>query len=596
MLREYTYDRFGNVSTIKDFMNPGSTSAFTLKTFTYDQYGRPVKLEVTDSTHGSTVMESDELEFDKASNITKETIQNDYHIDSAKQGTEVREYSYDSLDQLTGVVVTRGEETTSQATYTYDSVGNRLTETKDGEETDYTYNSLNQLTASVKATVVDEGETSQTLENKTYTYDQNGAQTQVSDSITAETDQYSYDTANRLSTYVKQENGATTLTQQNQYNGADQRIKKTETAGTSPTDVVNYFYQDGEVLYTTGSDKNKAFNILGAEDNIIATEHQNTSGVASYFFYNKDLRGSTTNILSTNLTAQVSYDYDWFGNTEVTNPENSTFYNQICYTGGIYDESTQQYYLNARFYDPEDGRFISQDTFRGTLEDANSWNLYTYCANNPVKYSDPSGHFIWFAIGAVMAVCDGVSAYHKAKKQGKKGWKLVGAVAKKVAVGAVFGKVGKAFKAGKVVAKATKKVFKSKTVKKLEKKLVKKIYKRPIHKKTISKTGKVKRKAASSKKTIVIGETQPRVDGYARKIGAESYTGYKNYKKVEKRLGNRAAKIVGGVHNAKWIIGKMARGYHIKDIGYDVARSTRSPYYRMERVLTKFYKNKESVD
>ena len=94
-----------------------------------------------------------------------------------------------------------------------------------------------------------------------------------------------------------------------------------------------------------------------------------------------------------------------------------------------------------------------------------------------------------------MAVCDGVSAYHKAKKQGKKGWKLVGAVAKKVAVGAVFGKVVKTYRAGKVAAKVVKKVFKSKTVKKLEKKLVKKVYKRPIHKKTIGKTGKVKRKS-----------------------------------------------------------------------------------------------------
>jgi RHS repeat-associated protein len=154
------------------------------------------------------------------------------------------------------------------------------------------------------------------------------------------------------------------------------------------------------VLYTTGSDANKAFNILGAGDNIIATEHQDTNGNASYSFYNKDLRGSTTNILGSDLTSKVSYDYDWFGNTEISNPQGSDFYNQICYTGGIYDESTKQYYLNARFYDPEDGRFISQDTYRGNLRDANSWNLYAYCANNPVKYSDPSGHFIWFAIGA----------------------------------------------------------------------------------------------------------------------------------------------------------------------------------------------------
>ena len=66
--------------------------------------------------------------------------------------------------------------------------------------------------------------------------------------------------------------------------------------------------------------------------------------------------------------------------------------NEICYTGGIYDESTGLYYLNARHYDPQDGRFTSQDTYRGKDEEYKTWNLYTYCANNPVGYIDPSGH------------------------------------------------------------------------------------------------------------------------------------------------------------------------------------------------------------
>ena len=66
--------------------------------------------------------------------------------------------------------------------------------------------------------------------------------------------------------------------------------------------------------------------------------------------------------------------------------------NEICYTGGIYDESTGLYYLDARYYDPQDGRFTSQDTYRGEDEEYKTWNLYTYCADNPVGYVDPSGH------------------------------------------------------------------------------------------------------------------------------------------------------------------------------------------------------------
>ena len=49
--------------------------------------------------------------------------------------------------------------------------------------------------------------------------------------------------------------------------------------------------------------------------------------------------------------------------------------------------------MNARYYNPETGRFISQDSYRGEETDYGTWNLYAYCANNPIKYVDSSGHF-----------------------------------------------------------------------------------------------------------------------------------------------------------------------------------------------------------
>ena len=55
------------------------------------------------------------------------------------------------------------------------------------------------------------------------------------------------------------------------------------------------------------------------------------------------------------------------------------------FTGQIKDASTELYFYNARYYNPHTGRFISADTVQGP-------NRYAYCANNPIKFIDPSGH------------------------------------------------------------------------------------------------------------------------------------------------------------------------------------------------------------
>ncbi|MFR2989316.1 MAG: RHS repeat-associated core domain-containing protein, partial [Faecalibacillus sp.] len=44
------------------------------------------------------------------------------------------------------------------------------------------------------------------------------------------------------------------------------------------------------------------------------------------------------------------------------------------------------------YYNPEDARFITQDTYRGEKDKPETLHLYVYCANNPINYVDPSGH------------------------------------------------------------------------------------------------------------------------------------------------------------------------------------------------------------
>ena len=77
------------------------------------------------------------------------------------------------------------------------------------------------------------------------------------------------------------------------------------------------------------------------------------------------------------IICTISYKYSDFGETREIG--DTDFYNEIAYTGGIYDQSTSLYYLNARYYNPEDARFITQDTYRGEINEPSSLHLYAYC-------------------------------------------------------------------------------------------------------------------------------------------------------------------------------------------------------------------------
>jgi RHS repeat-associated protein len=59
---------------------------------------------------------------------------------------------------------------------------------------------------------------------------------------------------------------------------------------------------------------------------------------------------------------------------------------------GKHEDTTGLYYFVARSYDPDTGRFITRDTVFGVLSDPQSLNRYSYCRNNPHKYTDPTGH------------------------------------------------------------------------------------------------------------------------------------------------------------------------------------------------------------
>jgi RHS repeat-associated protein len=75
------------------------------------------------------------------------------------------------------------------------------------------------------------------------------------------------------------------------------------------------------------------------------------------------------------------------------------------FTGKEFDYSTDFYYYGSRYYDPWFGRFISPDTIVANPRDPQDLNRYTYAKNNPMLYTDPTGHFaiIPFVIGIAIS-------------------------------------------------------------------------------------------------------------------------------------------------------------------------------------------------
>ena len=67
--------------------------------------------------------------------------------------------------------------------------------------------------------------------------------------------------------------------------------------------------------------------------------------------------------------------------------------NPIRYRGYYYDTDLGLYYLQSRYYDPEIGRFVNGDNIVPELPDSmQDYNLYAYCADDPVNNEDPTGH------------------------------------------------------------------------------------------------------------------------------------------------------------------------------------------------------------
>ena len=127
----------------------------------------------------------------------------------------------------------------------------------------------------------------------------------------------------------------------------------------------------------------------------------------SEYYYIRNGQGDIIGILDSSGTQIVSYVYDSWGKlVSISGSQAETIgeVNPFRYRGYYYDTETGLYYLQSRYYDPEVGRFINGDDRIIVNNSLNEVNLFSYCGNNPVINSDPTGHSIVAIVGLIALV------------------------------------------------------------------------------------------------------------------------------------------------------------------------------------------------
>jgi RHS repeat-associated protein len=347
----------------------GSAHYYSSRGYTYDGLGRLQSDTLYDSPSQTTPLTSMAYTYNSDDNLASKTVNLPGNSSSG-----VHTYTYDGADRLTGWSGPQGS-----VAYGYDRAGNRTLAGGWGSTFDQRNRQLTGPYTTYSWTARGTAST-QTVGGVTSSFTADAADRVTSVVKPGTTIGYTFDGLDRVAARSLNGGAAETFS----YSGLDADPSSSVGAygSTTPGGYYPYLYN----LYF----RKPSGELFGQE----------TGGGAgaSRTYVARDLHGDAYLWWAGNPQIYGSKQYDPFGS--LTNTTGSNIMNIFGvggwtqgFQGDYTDPTTGDVNMGARWYKPSTGAFQSRDSYMGTLQTPFSLNRYTYGLNNPLRYSDPTGHY-----------------------------------------------------------------------------------------------------------------------------------------------------------------------------------------------------------
>jgi RHS repeat-associated protein len=317
-----------------------------------------------------------------------------------------QEFFYDDLDRLTSAQVFNiggggsGTGILAREVYTYNEVGNLTARyVHDGQadpQTTYNYTTPQMAECPGTADATPKAHavysTSGRME-RSHCYDAAGNLVhRVHTDTTTISQTLVYDEENRLH-YLYNDPDAYAPIASFAYDGDGNRVRATM-GGITTLYVGRHVEYTIEAALPSNTETLISYYMSGSQR--VAMREQVVGGTNTLYYLLSDHLGSTSATLNEDGIKIADERYAAWGTSRWSPGDTPT---RRLYTGQIEDVETGLYFYNARYYDPTLARFIQADTIVPNPNNPQSLNRYSYTFNNPVKYTDPSGHDVMLVSG-----------------------------------------------------------------------------------------------------------------------------------------------------------------------------------------------------